>query len=75
MIESVSLLIGRISTYKKDDEMTWSRIIWRQDLNLWIQSREVDNVMTGKDEPKKGLVLLKISKGILRDIFKLNVDR
>jgi len=23
----------------------------------------------------KGLVLLKISKGILRDIFKLNVDR
>ena len=57
MIESLSLLIGRISTYKKDDEMTWSRIIWRQALNLWIQTREVDNPMTGKDEPKKGFGL------------------
>lgn len=53
----LSLLIGRISTYKKDDEMTWSRIIWRQALNLWIQTREVDNPMTGKDEPKKGFGL------------------
>ena len=63
-----------------DDEMTWSRIIWRQALNLWIQTREVDNVMTGKDEPKKGLVLLKISNRHFEKYFQAqcnidNVDR